>query len=168
MMIPGSMDWTPLYFGKSMALVYLSLHVSLEIYGTNWYRSILPSHFPQFGDMSDANASQIHLFFFGAVEPWGPVSWAGPVTSNETIRFWGGGMEFGCFFLEKMGDLKLGKSPFSCCKHFLNNATMLMKNSRGRMGRLLLLQNDSSSWYVYIWESCRNPWKVLYDRGPQA
>ena len=22
--------------------------------------------------------------------------------------------------------------------------------------------------HIYIWESCRNPWKVLYNRGPQA
>ena len=33
----------------------------------------------------------------------------GPVTSNETIRFWGGGMEFGWFFFGKNGWFETGK-----------------------------------------------------------
>ena len=103
--------------------------------------------------MSDANASQIHLFF--SVQLNHGARWVeqGPWPPTKRSGFGAGGWSLDDFFLEKMGDLKLGKSPFSCCKHFLNNATMLMKNSRGRMGRLLLLQNDSSSWYVYIYNN---------------
>ena len=60
--------------------------------------------------MSDANASQIHLFFFGAVEPWGPgelsrARW--PPT--KTIRFWGGGIGVWMIFFGKNGWFETGK-----------------------------------------------------------
>ena len=91
-------------------------------------------------------------FFSVQLNHGGPVSWAGPgdLQRNDPVLGRGDGVWM-IFFWKKWMIWNWENHHFHVANIFFNNVTM--KNSRGRMGRLLLLQNDSSLCIIYIYNN---------------